>query len=122
MLERRDAGRAPQRHRRQRRRPDPLPGSHGGVVPASHTWSDDALRWDSPDDAERYPYALHGMQEVYGQWIEVFCTGHGQTRSRLRNRYSLGEAAVFTPGRLTTLHPAITTPGGRCTSPGSTPR
>jgi monoamine oxidase len=90
----------------------PVPGSDGGVVLASYTWSDDAMRWDSLDDSERYPYALRGMQQVYGQRIEVFYTGHGQTQSWLRNRYSLGEAAVFTPGQLTRLHPAITTPEG----------
>jgi monoamine oxidase len=90
----------------------PVDGSDGGVVLASYSWADDALRWDSLDDSDRYPYALRGMQEVYGQRIEVFYTGHGQTQSWLRNRYSLGEAAVFTPGQLTQLHPAITTPEG----------
>ncbi|MCF2528644.1 flavin monoamine oxidase family protein [Yinghuangia soli] len=87
-------------------------GSAGGVVLASYTWADDALRWDSLDDDERYAYALRGLQEVYGRRIEVFFTGHGATQSWLRNRYACGEAAVFTPGQWTTLHPATTTVEG----------
>lgn len=90
----------------------PTPGSDGGVVLASYTWADDALRWDSQDDDERYAYALRGMQEVYGRRIEVFATGHGATQSWLRNRYACGEAAVFTPGQWTRLHPAVATPEG----------
>ncbi|MGW0659934.1 FAD-dependent oxidoreductase [Streptodolium elevatio] len=87
-------------------------GSAGGVVLASYTWADDALRWDSLDDDERYAYALRGLQEVYGRRVEVFFTGHGATQSWLRNRYACGEAAVFTPGQWTALHPAVTTPEG----------
>src|SRR5262249_52519743 len=75
----------------------PVPGSDGGVVLASYTWADDANRWDSLDDKERYSFALTGLQEIHGKRIEAFYTGRGQTQSWLRNRYALGEAAVFTP-------------------------
>ncbi|MBV8591334.1 MAG: FAD-dependent oxidoreductase [Acetobacteraceae bacterium] len=85
----------------------PAPGSKGGVVLASYTWADDAARWDSQDDAERYPNALRGLQEVHGQRIEAFFTGRAQTQSWMRNRYACGEAAVFTPDQLVRLHPAI---------------
>lgn len=90
----------------------PIGDSRGGVVLASYSWADDAVRWDSLDDDERYPYALRGMQEVYGKRIEAFYTGHGKTQSWLRNRYACGEAAVLTPNQLTQLHPAIGTPEG----------
>lgn len=90
----------------------PVPGSDGGVVLASYTWADDANRWDSLDDKERYGFALIGLQEIHGKRIEAFYTGRGQTQSWLRNRYALGEAAVFTPDQLTLLHPAIPTPEG----------
>jgi monoamine oxidase len=86
--------------------------SKGGVVLASYSWADDAVRWDSLDDDERYPYALRGMQQVYGRRIEAFFTGHGKTQSWVRNRYACGEAAVLTPNQLTQLHPAIGTPEG----------
>ncbi|MFD0637953.1 FAD-dependent oxidoreductase [Catenulispora yoronensis] len=96
--------------------------SKGGVVLASYSWADDAVRWDSLDDDERYPYALRGMQQVYGKRVEAFYTGRGKTQSWVRNRYALGEAAVLTPNQLIQLHPAICTPEGPSTSPASTPR
>uniref|UniRef100_UPI001BDBFF81 flavin monoamine oxidase family protein n=1 Tax=Sphaerisporangium fuscum TaxID=2835868 RepID=UPI001BDBFF81 len=89
-----------------------VPGSEGGVVLASYVWADDASRWDSMDDRERYGYALRGLQEVHGDRIAEFYTGHGQTQSWLRNRYAFGEAAVFTPGQMTEIHPAIAVPEG----------
>ena len=81
-----------------------VPGSEGGVVLASYSWADDASRWDSMSDDERYAFALRGLQSIHGRRIEVFYTGHGQTQSWLRNRYAFGEAAVFTPGQLTQFH------------------
>jgi monoamine oxidase len=90
----------------------PVPGSEGGVVLASYSWADDAARWDSMSDDERYSFALRGLQSLHGRRIEVFYTGHGQTQSWLRNRYAFGEAAVFTPGQLTQLHLDIFTAEG----------
>ncbi|MET8141146.1 FAD-dependent oxidoreductase [Sphaerisporangium sp. NPDC005288] len=89
-----------------------VPGSEGGVVLASYVWADDASRWDSMDDRERYGYALRGLQEVHGDRVAEFYTGHGQTQSWLRNRYAFGEAAVFLPGQMTEIHPAIAVPEG----------
>lgn len=91
----------------------PIDGSQGGVVLASYTWSEDADRWDSLDDEERYAYALRGVQRLHGKRVEVFYTGRGTTQSWLRNRYACGEAAVFTPGQLTELHPHIGDVEGR---------
>ncbi|WP_211593354.1 FAD-dependent oxidoreductase [Microbispora sp. H10836] len=90
----------------------PVPGSEGGVVLASYSWADDATRWDSMDDEERYGYALRGLQEVHGDRVAEFYTGRGQTQSWMRNRYAFGEAAVFTPGQMTEIHPAIAVPEG----------
>ena len=90
----------------------PVPGSEGGVVLASYSWADDAARWDSMSDDERYAFALRGLQTLHGRRIEVFYTGYGQTQSWLRNRYAFGEAAVFTPGQLTQLHLDIPTAEG----------
>lgn len=85
----------------------PVPGSDSGVVLASYSWADDALRWDSLDDDARYPYALGGLQQVYGQRIEVFYTGVGRTQSWLRDPYAYGEASVLLPGQHTELVQAI---------------
>ncbi|WP_030341937.1 flavin monoamine oxidase family protein [Streptomyces sp. NRRL S-1022] len=90
----------------------PVPGSEGGVVLASYSWADDALRWDSLDEDARYPHALCGLQEVYGQRIEVFYTGAGRTQSWLRDPYAYGEASVLLPGQHTELLPSIPTPEG----------
>jgi monoamine oxidase len=90
----------------------PAPGSRGGIVLASYTWSDDASRWDSMPDEERYPYALRGLQAIHGDRIEVFYTGRGRTQSWMRNPYAFGEAVVLTPGQLTQFHLDIPTPEG----------
>ena len=90
----------------------PVPGSEGGVVLASYSWADDAARWDSMSDDERYLFALRGLQSLHGSRIELFFTGRGQTQSWLRNRYAFGEAAVFTPGQITQFHLNIPTPEG----------
>ena len=90
----------------------PIEGSEGGVVLASYVWADDARRWDSMDDDERYAYALRNLERIHGKRISVFFTGHGVTESWMRNRYAFGEAAVFTPGQLTQFQTAIPTPEG----------
>ncbi|MGH4033635.1 FAD-dependent oxidoreductase [Actinomycetota bacterium Odt1-20B] len=90
----------------------PVPGSAGGVVLAAYNWADDALRWDCLDDDARYPHALRGLQDVYGQRIEVFYTGAGQTQSWARDPYAYGEASVLLPGQHTELLPHIARPEG----------
>ncbi|MEV7119491.1 flavin monoamine oxidase family protein [Kitasatospora griseola] len=83
----------------------PVPdGDGGGVVLASYSWSDDAARWDSMEDDERYVYALRNLQSVHGRRIEVFYTGYGKTQSWLRDPYAFGEAAVYTPHQMTSFH------------------
>ncbi|QFZ19175.1 flavin monoamine oxidase family protein [Saccharothrix syringae] len=90
----------------------PVPGSEGGVVLASYSWSDDAAHWDSLDDHQRYVYALRNLQAVHGRRIEVFYTGYGQTQSWLRDPYAFGEAAVYTPHQMTSFHLDVGKPEG----------
>lgn len=87
-------------------------GSDGGVILASYTWADDAIRWDSIPDEDRYAYAMRGLVDLYGAGILQFFTGYGQTQSWIRDYYAMGEAAVFAPGQITELHPYIPTPEG----------
>ncbi|MFD5770704.1 flavin monoamine oxidase family protein [Streptomyces sp. NPDC127049] len=91
----------------------PVEGSGGGVLLASYSWADDALKWDSFDDAERYPRALAGLAELYGQRVEVFYTGVGRTQSWMRDPYAYGEASVLLPGQHTELFPHVRGPEGR---------
>lgn len=85
----------------------PVEGSPGGVVLASYTWADDARRWDSMDDDDRYAYALRGLQDLHGDRIAAFWTGRGATQSWAHDDYAFGEAATFTPGQFTEHHPVI---------------
>jgi monoamine oxidase len=91
----------------------PVPDSDGGgVVLAAYSWSDDAVRWDSMEDDERYVYALRNLQSVHGRRIEVFYTGYGKTQSWLRDPYAFGEAAVYTPHQMTSFHLDVVKPEG----------
>ncbi|MEU2673914.1 FAD-dependent oxidoreductase [Streptomyces sp. NPDC007164] len=90
----------------------PVEGSRGGVLLASYSWADDALKWDSLDDDERYPHTLGGVQDVYGQRIEVFYTGAGATQSWMRDQYAYGEASVLLPGQHTELLADVRTAEG----------
>ena len=87
--------------------------SRGGVILASYTWSDEANRWDSIPDEDRYNFALKGLTNIYGKGIMRFFTGYGQTQSWMDDYYAFGEAAVFSPGQLTSMHPHIPAPEGR---------
>ncbi len=91
----------------------PASTSRGGVVLASYTWADDANRWDSMPEEDRYNLALDGLVTIYGKGIRRFYTGYGKTESWMNNYYALGEAAVFAPGQITALHPYIQKPEGR---------
>jgi monoamine oxidase len=84
----------------------PAPGSDGGVVLASHARAGGAVRWDAMKPDDRYARALRGLQEVYGNRIEAFYTGHGATGS-----WDAGEA-VLAPGQLTAHHLAAVAPVG----------
>ncbi|MER6236017.1 NAD(P)/FAD-dependent oxidoreductase [Streptomyces clavifer] len=90
----------------------PVEGSRGGVLLASYSWADDALKWDSLEEDERYPRTLGGVQDVYGQRVEVFYTGVGRTQSWMRDPYAYGEASVLLPGQHTELFPDVRTPEG----------
>lgn len=87
-------------------------GSTGGVVLASYCWSDDAARWDSMPDAERYVYALRNLQALHGRRIEVFFTGWGATQSWARDPYAFGEAAIYTAHQMTSFHLDVSRPEG----------
>ncbi|MER6360472.1 FAD-dependent oxidoreductase [Kitasatospora sp. NPDC001527] len=85
----------------------PLEGSDGGVVLASYSWADDALKWDSYADEERYLRALAGVQAIFGRRCEVFFTTKSKTQSWMRDHYAYGEASVLLPGQHTELFPDI---------------
>lgn len=87
-------------------------GSRGGIVLASYSWADDALKWDAFADEERYLRALGGVQAVFGRRCEVFFTGRCRTQSWTRDPYAYGEASVLFPGQHLELFPDIPTSEG----------
>ncbi|NRB42612.1 MAG: FAD-dependent oxidoreductase, partial [Pseudomonadales bacterium] len=87
----------------------PVEGSTGGVILSSYTWADDARRWDSMSDTDRYAFALRGMCLLHGERIKLFYTGRGATQSWAESPYAFGEAAVFNAGQMTRLHLATQT-------------
>jgi monoamine oxidase len=93
--------------------PSHVPDAPGGVVLAAYVWSDEAMRWDSLTDDERYAFALRNLAGLFGAQVYREFTGVGATQSWTRNRYSLGEAAIFTPGQLHEYHEATRTVEGR---------
>ncbi len=93
--------------------PSLVEGSDGGVVLASYTWSDDAMRWDSLTPGERYAFALDNLARLFGPDVRRAFTGVGATQSWTRARYALGEAVIFTPGQLHEHHAAGRTVEGR---------
>lgn len=82
----------------------PIAGSSGGVVLASYSWSDDARRWDSMEAEERCEFALSNLIKIHDWRAALFYTGHGATQSWMQSPYAFGEAAVFTPGQMTSFH------------------
>ncbi|MFE6992125.1 FAD-dependent oxidoreductase [Streptomyces pharetrae] len=89
-----------------------MEGSDGGVLLASYSWADDALKWDAYADEERYLRALAGVQAVFGRRCEVFFTTKCKTQSWMRDHYAYGEASVLFPGQHTELFPDIPTSEG----------
>jgi monoamine oxidase len=51
--------------------------------------------------------------QLFGQQVYDEYTGVGATQSWTRNRYALGEAAIYTPGQLHEHHAATRTLEGR---------
>ncbi|KFF10354.1 flavin monoamine oxidase family protein [Flavobacterium hydatis] len=95
-----------------------------GVVLASYCWSDEASRWDSMDDDDRYFYALKNLaimhsddEEEQQRIINLAVISSsikdykkkggkligGATQSWMRDPYAYGEAAIFNPGQLNLL-------------------
>jgi monoamine oxidase len=107
-------------------------GTKYGVILAAYCWSDEASRWDSMDDDERYFYALKNLAIMHApndpaeqerikslavmtvnkEKREVELTSKNKvigaaTQSWMRDPYAFGEAAIFNPGQLHLLQKHI---------------
>lgn len=105
--------------------------SKHGVILASYCWSDEASRWDSMDDDERYYYALKNLAIMHApddekeqqriinlavitpetdkdvEYNKQKKVIGAATQSWMRDPYAFGEAAIFNPGQLHLLQKHI---------------
>lgn len=82
-----------------------------GVLLASYTWGQDALRWDAMDEETRLEEALEDVSRIH-PWIrdEYEC---GASCAWYDDPWARGAFALFAPGQLSELHPDIVSPEGR---------
>ncbi|PSW19976.1 amine oxidase [Photobacterium sanctipauli] len=118
----------------------------GGVMLASYSWADDARKWDSMSEYERFCYALENVaithakhnpgddyetREKAHQRIRDLCVFNPEkykdnqdnivgaaTISWMNNPYAFGEAAIFYPGQLELLHKSIISSEWPCKQTG----
>jgi monoamine oxidase len=91
--------------------PTPDPTTTRGVLLASYTWGQDALRWGSLDDESRLEQALDDVERIH-PWIreeyEV-----GASHAWYDDRWAGGAFALFDPGQQSELQATIVAPEGR---------
>ncbi|MFN2468389.1 MAG: flavin monoamine oxidase family protein [Gaiellaceae bacterium] len=91
--------------------PTPDPTTARGILLASYTWSQDALRWGSMDPESRLEQALDDVTRIH-PWIreeyEV-----GASHAWYSDRFAAGAFALFDPGQQSQLQAAIEAPEGR---------
>ena len=117
---------------------DNMGSDEGGIVLASYSWADDARKWDSMSEFDRFCHALDGVAISHAQHdpdeqdyevrkaaqekIKALCRFKpadyvteeqrknvvgAATVSWMNDPYAFGEAAIFYPGQLQTLHAAV---------------
>jgi monoamine oxidase len=91
--------------------PTPDPGNPRGVLLASYTWSQDALRWGSMDSQTRIEQALEDVAVIHPEIRETFEVG--ASHAWYGDRWAGGAFALFEPEQQTHLHDAIVAAEGR---------
>ena len=91
--------------------PTPDPESQRGVLLASYTWGQDALRWGALDPEARIEEALDDVAQLHPRIREVYETG--ASHSWYGDRWAGGAFALFAPEQQTELYADIVAPEGR---------
>lgn len=86
-----------------------LGSDRGGVVLASYSWGEDALRWDSLTPELRNRFALDGLAQIHGEQIRRAYVG-GTSKSWMQDPFACGEAAIFAPGQFESIMPFMIGP------------
>ncbi len=91
--------------------PTPDASTTRGVLLASYTWGQDALRWGSLDEESRIEQALDDVEQIH-PWIrEEFEVG--ASHAWYSDPWAGGAFALFDPGQQSTLQAAVVAPEGR---------
>ena len=91
--------------------PTPDPSTERGVLLASYTWSQDALRWDAMDEETRLEQALDDVARIHPQVREEFEVG--ASHAWYDDRFAAGAFALFAPEQQSELQEDIVKPEGR---------
>jgi monoamine oxidase len=91
--------------------PTPDPSTTRGLLLASYTWGQDALRWGSLDAESRLEQALDDVERIH-PWIrEEFEVG--ASHAWYNDRFAGGAFALFDPGQQSALQADVVAPEGR---------
>jgi monoamine oxidase len=90
---------------------NPDPRTARGVLLASYTWGQDAIRWGAMDEETRIEEALEDLAQIHPQVMEEFETGISHSWSD--DRWARGAFALFNPEQQTELQEDIVAPEGR---------
>jgi len=91
--------------------PDHARESGRGIVLASYTWAEDALRWASLSPGERIVQALEDVAKIHPQAPEEFEVGASHMWQD--DEFAGGAFALFKPEQESNLQAAIVQPEGR---------
>jgi monoamine oxidase len=87
------------------------PSEKRGVLLASYTWGQDALRWGGMDAESMIEQALEDVAQIHPSVTDAFEVGAVQ--AWYNDKYARGAFALFEPGQETRLQPAIVAAEGR---------
>ncbi len=82
-----------------------------GVLLASYTWAQDAVRWGAMTPDSRIAEAVENVTRIHGVSPDVF--EGGASKVWAQDPYAGGAFAMFSPGQHTRLQSAILHPEGR---------
>ncbi|HEY4228083.1 MAG TPA: flavin monoamine oxidase family protein [Candidatus Limnocylindrales bacterium] len=91
--------------------PTPDPSTSRGVLLASYTWGQDALRWGAMDEETRLEEAIEDVSQLHPRIRDVYEVG--ASHAWYDDRWANGAFALFEVGQQTELQADIVRPEGR---------
>jgi monoamine oxidase len=91
--------------------PTPDPTTSRGVLLASYTWGQDALRWGAMDEETRLEEAIEDVSKLHPRIRDVYEVG--ASHAWYDDRWANGAFALFEAGQQTELQADIVAPEGR---------